>query len=40
MAHNLTLVTDNVRYFQRVDGLRLTNWTVYPERQIPGSSAG
>jgi predicted nucleic acid-binding protein len=26
MAHNLTLVTNNTKHFQRVDGLRLANW--------------
>ena len=31
MAHNLTLVTNNVVHFKRIDGLKLTNWTVYPE---------
>ena len=27
LAHNLTLVTNNLRHFQRVEGLKLTNWT-------------
>jgi len=27
MAHNLTLVTNNTRHFERIDGLKLTNWT-------------
>jgi len=31
MAHNLTLVTNNIKHFSRIDGLRLTNWRVYPE---------
>ena len=31
MAHNLTLVTNNVVHFKRINGLKLTNWTVYPE---------
>lgn len=26
MAHNLTLVTNNTRHFERIDGLKLTNW--------------
>ena len=26
MAHNLTLVTDNYRHFERIDGLKLANW--------------
>ena len=34
MAHNLMLVTNNVRHFQRIEGLKLTNWTVYPEHSI------
>lgn len=28
MVHNLTLVTNNVRHFQRIEGLKLTNWNV------------
>jgi tRNA(fMet)-specific endonuclease VapC len=31
MAHNLTLVTNNIKHFSRVEGLKLTNWSVYPE---------
>jgi len=31
MAHNLTLVTNNVVHFERINGLKLTNWTAYPE---------
>ena len=31
MAHNLTLVTNSVVHFKRINGLKLTNWTVYPE---------
>jgi len=31
LAHNMTLVTNNIRHFRRIEGLRLTNWTVYPE---------
>jgi predicted nucleic acid-binding protein len=30
LANNLTLVTNNIRHFQRIDGLKLTNWTVQP----------
>ena len=30
MAHNLTLVTNNTKHFSRIDGLKLTNWTIYP----------
>lgn len=31
IANNLTLVTNNVRHFERIEGLKLTNWTIYPE---------
>ena len=31
MTNNLTLVTNNTKHFSRIDGLKLTNWTVYPE---------
>ena len=31
MTNNLTLVTNNTNHFGRIDGLKLTNWTVYPE---------
>jgi tRNA(fMet)-specific endonuclease VapC len=31
MACNLTLVTNNTKHFKRIKGLKLTNWTVYPE---------
>ena len=27
LAHNLTLVTNNIKHFQRIDGLKLANWT-------------
>ena len=27
LAHNLTLVTNNVKHFQRIEGLRIVNWT-------------
>ena len=30
MAHNLTLVTNNMRHFKRIEGLKLTNWNVTP----------
>ena len=30
MAHNLTLVTNNTKHFSRIDGLKLTNWTISP----------
>jgi tRNA(fMet)-specific endonuclease VapC len=26
LAHNLTLVTNNVRHFKRIEGLQITNW--------------
>ena len=26
LAHNLTLVTNNVRHFRRIEGLQVTNW--------------
>ena len=28
MAHNLTLVTNNTKHFQRIDGLKLANWAI------------
>ena len=30
MAHNLTLVTNNIRHFKRIEGLKLVNWNVTP----------
>ena len=27
MTHNLTLVTNNYRHFERIDGLKLANWS-------------
>ena len=27
LAYNLTLVTNNVKHFKRIEGLKLTNWT-------------
>jgi len=26
LAHNLTLVTNNIKHFRRIKGLKLTNW--------------
>jgi tRNA(fMet)-specific endonuclease VapC len=26
LSHNLTLVTNNIKHFQRIDGLKLANW--------------
>lgn len=37
LTHNLTLVTNNVKHFKRIDGLKLTNWSVYPEKESSGS---
>ena len=34
LAHNLVLVTNNVKHFQRIEGLKLTNWTAYPEYKL------
>jgi len=31
LAHNLTLVTNNEKNFQRIEGLKLTNWTRDPD---------
>lgn len=31
LAHNLTLVTNNIKHFERVEGLKLTSWAIYPE---------
>ncbi len=30
MAHNLTLVTNNIKHFKRIDGLKLENWVDQP----------
>lgn len=30
MVHNLTLVTNNTPHFQRIEGLKLANWTLPP----------
>lgn len=30
LAHNLILVTNNVKHFQRIEGLRMENWTKGP----------
>ncbi len=32
LAHNLTLVTNNLKHFSRIEGLKITNWSVYPEQ--------
>ena len=31
MAYNLTLVTNNVGHFKRIEALKLTNWSISPE---------
>jgi len=31
IGYNMTLVTNNVKHFERIEGLKLSNWTVYPE---------
>ncbi|MGP8320934.1 MAG: type II toxin-antitoxin system VapC family toxin [Methanosarcinaceae archaeon] len=31
LSKNLTLVTNNVKHFKRIDGLKLANWTIYPK---------
>jgi len=28
LAHNLILVTNNLRHFERVEGLKIENWTI------------
>ena len=33
LSNNLMLVTKNVRHFQRIEGLKLTNWTEYPPKK-------
>jgi predicted nucleic acid-binding protein len=30
LANNLTLVTNNLKHFRRIEGLKLANWTVPP----------
>ena len=30
LAYNLVLVTNNVKHFQRIDGLKLVNWAESP----------
>lgn len=31
LAHNLTLVTNNTKHFERIEGLKLENWTLAQE---------
>ena len=33
LAHNLILVTNNLKHFSRIEGLKITNWSVYPEKK-------
>ncbi len=33
LVHNLTLVTNNIKHFKRIDGLRLVNWTVIKAKE-------
>jgi tRNA(fMet)-specific endonuclease VapC len=33
LAHNLILVTNNVRHFQRIEGLKIENWTEEPSER-------
>lgn len=33
LSDNLVLVTNNVKHFQRIEGLKLTNWTEYPAKK-------
>lgn len=39
VARDLTLVTGNVRHFGRVEGLRLIDWGVGPDRLTPDQVA-
>jgi tRNA(fMet)-specific endonuclease VapC len=34
LSHNLVLVTNNVKHFQRIEGLKITNWTEYPASSL------
>ncbi|MBW2037451.1 MAG: type II toxin-antitoxin system VapC family toxin [Deltaproteobacteria bacterium] len=31
LAYNLALVTNNIKHFERIEGLKITSWAVYPE---------
>lgn len=33
LAHNLRLVTNNMKHFRRIKGLRLSNWVTNPREQ-------
>lgn len=30
LAHNLTLVTNNVKHFRKIEGLKTSNWSIEP----------
>ena len=30
LSHNLILVTNNIKHFRRIEGLKVTNWTEHP----------
>jgi tRNA(fMet)-specific endonuclease VapC len=32
LAYNLTLVTNNSKQFSRIEGLKITNWSLNPEK--------
>ena len=34
LTHNLTLFTNNLKQFSRIEGLKITNWFVYPEKKV------
>ena len=34
LGNNLTLVTNNTKYFRRIPGVRFTNWSVYPGKRV------
>jgi tRNA(fMet)-specific endonuclease VapC len=33
LGNNLILVTNNTKHFRRISGLRITNWTIHPEKR-------
>jgi predicted nucleic acid-binding protein len=32
LANNLTLISNNIKHFSRIESLKLTNWSVFPEQ--------
>lgn len=34
LARNLTLVTNNIKHFKRIEGLKLTNWALRPAGEV------